>query len=215
MWRGNLSYLLPKRPKLEKKHHSAMPYRQLPDFLAAMRQEVTVAALAFEFCILTASRRDETRAAAWDEINLSEKLWTIPAKRMKAGRTHVVPLSSRCIEILEQIAEFKMGDSVFPGAGAGGFIGKTAFNRILTGMKIENATVHGMRSSFRDWCGDESSFDRETVELALAHTIQGVEGDYRRSTALDKRRLLMEAWSLYCLGESADNVVMLRAARAN
>jgi integrase len=193
-WRGHLALILPKRQKLSKAHHAAMPYDEVPAFIAELHEHETVPALALEFLILTAARLGEVLGAKWNEVNFAGMLWTIPATRMKAGKEHRVPLSARAMAILEQMAATRVGEFVFPGQRRGRLLSKTAMGALVTGP-----TIHGFRSAFRDWCGEETSFPREVAEAALAHaTGSAVEQSYRRGDALGKRRLLMESWANYC-----------------
>ncbi len=151
----------------------------------------------------------------WDEIDLDKKIWTVPAHRMKAGREHRVPLSQRATAILVRLTEGRSGDFVFPGQRRDKPLSNMAMEMMLRRMKIENATVHGFRSSFRDWAGNETGYPRELIETALAHVIgDKAEQAYRRSDALEKRRKLMEAWAAYCEPKRTTNVVRMRQALA-
>jgi integrase len=188
-----------------------MAYERVPVFIGELRQCESVVALALEFCILTAARSGEVLGARWSEIDLDKKIWTVPANRMKAGREHRVPLSERPVAILKQLVEIRTGDFVFPGQRKERPLSKKAMELVLKRMKIENATVHGFRSSFRDWCGNETHFPREVVETALAHAIGSeVERAYRRSDALEKRRELMQAWANYCDPTRTAKVLQMR-----
>lgn len=210
-WRGHLDHLLPKPSKLARGHHAAMAYEDVAAFVGKLREREATAALALEFCILTAARSGEVLGARWSEIDLDKKIWTVPANRMKAGRDHRVPLSARAVSILKGLAKVKVGDFVFPGYRRGKPLSNMAMEMMLRRMKIENATVHGFRSSFRDWAGNVTSFPREVTETALAHVIgDKAEQAYRRSDALEKRRKLMDAWAQYCETASAVNVIQLR-----
>lgn len=212
-WRGHLDHLLPKPSKLARGHHAAMPYEGVSAFLGDLRAREATAAAALEFCILTAARSGEVLGALWSEIDLGKRLWTVPAGRMKAGREHRVPLSGRTVAILERMAKVQTSDFVFPGQKAKKPLSNMALEMMLRRMKIEDATVHGFRSSFRDWAGNESSFPREVVETAMAHVIgDKAEQAYRRGDALDKRRKLMEAWASYCTRGATTNVAHLRRA---
>jgi integrase len=212
-WRGHLDHLLPRPSKLKRGHHAAMPYQEVAAFIARVREREAVAALALEFCILTAARSGEVLKCRWSEIDLKNKVWTVPPERMKAGRAHRVPLSARATAILHQLEPAKPDAFVFPGQKRGRPLTDMAMERVLRRMNIENATVHGFRSSFRDWAGNVSHFPREIVEGALAHVIgDKAEQAYRRSDALDKRRKLMEAWAAYCEPRRGANVVTLRKA---
>jgi integrase len=211
-WKGHLKELLPKRSKNSRRHHAAMPYDDLPGFVVALRAREGIPARALEFAILTAARTGEVIGATWSEIDLGREVWTIPAGRMKAGVEHRVPLSARAVAILREIEGERIeGEAfVFPGQRqAGRALGDRALQVELIRMKVDGAaTVHGMRSTFRDWCGNETSYPREVCETALAHAIgDKSERAYRRSDALEKRRQLMTAWSEYCGGSPAGNVV--------
>jgi integrase len=166
-WRGHLDKLLPKRQKLTRGHHAAMPFADVPAFLAQLRERESVAALALEFTILTAARTSETLGAKWTEINLARKLWTVPAVRMKSGREHRVALSNRATAILEALAVAKTGEYVFPGQRLGKPLSRMAMEMILRRTKAHGVTVHGFRSSFRDWCGEVSTFPREVARRLL------------------------------------------------
>jgi integrase len=210
-WRGHLDHLLPKRSKLSRGHHAAMPYEEVGKFVAKLRESGSLSAEALELCILTAARSAETLGMRWSEVDLDKKLWTIPANRMKAGREHRVPLSPRAVSILRKLHQSKSGDFVFPGQARGKPLSNMAMEMVLRRMNLENVTVHGFRSSFRDWAGNESHFPREVVETALAHVIgDKAEQAYRRSDALEKRRRLMEAWASYCEPKRSAEVVHFR-----
>lgn len=162
-----------------------------------------LAARALELCILTSARTSEILNMTWTEVDLDKKLWTVPAIRMKAGREHRVPLTAHAASILKRLDETKQSDFVFPGQKPGKPLSNMAMEMVLRRMKIENATVHGFRSSFRDWAGNESSYPREVAEAALAHVVgDQTEQAYRRGDALEKRRKLMEEWANYCDGKA-------------
>ena len=200
--RGHLDLLLPKRSKVGVKHHSALPFAEIAAFMTELRKRPAVAARALEFTILTAARSGETRGMTWGEVDLGKKLWTVPANRMKASATHEVPLSDDALAVLAGLLEdgLKPTDAVFP-APRGGTLSDMALSQLLKRMNRGDITVHGFRSSFRDWAGDTTQFGREEVEMALAHTVgSSVELAYRRGRALDKRRELMIAWAEYCAG---------------
>jgi integrase len=209
-WRGHLAHLLPKRGKLTRGHHAAMAYADVPAFVAQLREREALAALALEFCILTAARSGEVLGARWSEVDLVAKVWTVPAERMKATREHRIPLSDRAVAILEKLAEARAGELVFPGQRANKPLSTMAMEMVLRRMKIEGATVHGFRSAFRDWAGNETHFPREVAEAALAHVIgDKAEQAYRRGDALEKRCGLMEAWSQHCEPKTMSNVVTI------
>ena len=210
-WRGHLENLLPKRQKLTRGHHAAMPYPDIPAFVAKLRTRKAVAALALEFAILTAARSGEVLGARWREIDFGARIWTIPPERMKAAREHRVPLSESAFAILEKFGEARVSEFIFPGQGAGRPLAEMVLRRMLR-RDADVVTVHGFRSSFRDWAGNETHFPRELAEAALAHVVgDKAEQAYRRSDALEKRRALMEAWAQWCEPrEAADNVTPLR-----
>jgi integrase len=198
--RGHLDLLLPKRPKVEVKHHAALPFAEIASFMVELGKRPAVAARALEFTILTAARSVEARGMTWSELDTEEKLWTVPGGRMKAGITHQVPLSNAAAAIVSAIKpqNAKPTDLVFA-APRGGAFSDMAFGQLLKRMGRADITAHGFRSSFRDWAGDETQFGREEVEMALAHTItSSTERAYRRGRALEKRRELMTAWADYC-----------------
>jgi integrase len=210
-WRGHLDKLLPKRGKLSRGHFAAMSYAEIPAFMAALRELEGMAALALEFAILTAARSGEALGARWPEIDLEAKVWTIPAPRMKAAREHRVPLSGRAMAILARLAEVNTGEFVFFGQRPGKPLSPASLTMVLRRLQINRATIHGFRSSFRDWAGNETHFPRELAEAALAHVIgDKSEQAYRRSDALEKRRALMEAWAAYCEPRDAGNVIALK-----
>jgi integrase len=209
-WKGHLAQLLSKRQKLTRGHHAALPYAEVPDFVARLHEQTGLAALALEFTILTAARSGEALGAKWSEIDVEEKLWTVPAGRMKGSREHRVPLSNRALTALARARKLQTNDYVFPGQNRGRPLSGMSMEMLLRRMKVESATVHGFRSSFRDWAGDKTSFPREVAEAALAHAIgDETEAAYRRSDALAKRRKLMDAWAAYCEPKAASNVVRL------
>ncbi len=210
-WRGHLENLLPKPSRLSRGHHAAMRYQDVPAFIAKLRERDAVAALALEFAILTATRSGEVLGALWAEIDLDAKVWTIPPERMKAAREHRVPVSDRGVAILKQMETARTGDFVFPGQRADKPLSVMAMEMVLRRMGVEDATVHGFRSAFRDWAGNETHFPRELAEHALAHVIgDKAEQAYRRSDALARRRELMDAWARHCEGAADDNVVTFK-----
>jgi integrase len=176
-----------------------MPYEDVAGFIDKLRKREATAALALELCILTAARSGEILGMQWSEIDFDKEVWTVPAHRMKAGREHRVPLSPRAVAIVRQLEELKASKFVFPGQARNKPLSNMAMEMMLRRMNIQDATVHGFRSSFRDWAGNVSNFPREVVETALAHVVgDKAEQAYRRSDALEKRRKLMEAWCAYC-----------------
>lgn len=206
-WRGHLDQLLPKRQRLSRGHHAAMPYAQVPAFMTDLQSRSAVAARALEFTLLTAARSGEVLGAHWREIDFDKRIWTIPAHRMKAGREHRVPLSERAIAILGIMAELSVNGYVFPGPKPKTPLSSMAMAMLLRRMQT-GVTVHGFRSSFRDWASETTGFSHETCEMALAHTITNkAEAAYRRGNLFDKRRTLMEAWATYCASEDSAKVV--------
>jgi integrase len=199
-WRGHLENVLPQRAKVQKvRHHAALPYGQLAEFMAALRAEKGLAAFALEFLILTATRTGEALGARWDEIDLSERVWTIPGDRMKAGKEHRVPLSEPALAVLTQFDTEDSGEFVFPGAKPGKPLSDRAMRALLERMGHTDLTVHGFRSTFRDWAAERTHFAREVVEQALAHSLPDkVEAAYRRGDLIEKRSRLMDSWAKFC-----------------
>lgn len=202
-WHGHLQLLLPKRQKLQRGHHPALPFDDLPNFWERLRSLHTIPSAALQFLILTAARSGEIRGATWEEVDLEKRLWTIPASRMKAGREHLVPLSDSCIEILKRMDKIRHSNFVFPGTGEDAPLSDMTLSKALHGLR-KGYTVHGFRSTFRDWCGEKTDFSREHAEACLAHTIgSAVERAYRRGNSLERRRRIMNAWETFILtGES-------------
>lgn len=214
-WRGHLDQLLPKRQQLTRGHHAAMSYAELPVFLSDLQTRQATSALALEFAILTAARSGEVLGARWDEFDLDRGVWTIPGKRMKAGREHRVPLSRRALQIVKTMQEERDGDFVFPGQKSGKQLSVMALEMMLRRMKVKGVTVHGFRSTFRDWSAECTNSSNEVCEAALAHVIENkVEAAYRRGDLFEKRRKLMAAWEAFCAAGPAQkqegNVMPLR-----
>ena len=211
-WRGHMDKLLPRRQALARGHHAALPYQDCPAFMAELRAREAVTALALEFCILTACRSGEVLGARWSEIDTKERVWTIPAARMKAGREHRVPLSPRAVEILGAV-EGHDERLIFAGRKRGVAMSGPALTKLMRRMGRKNITVHGFRSSFRDWAGDCSHFPREVAEAALAHIVgDKAEQAYRRGSAMEKRRELMTAWAAFLAGEPGARVLPFKRA---
>lgn len=209
-WRGHLKLILPSRQKLTRGHHAAMAIDDLPAFITRLRDRPAVAARCLEFAILTAARTGEALGACWNEIDKKAKVWIIPAERMKATREHRVPLSARALEIIAEMETMRDGDHLFPGQRRAKSLSNMALEMVLRRMKIEGATVHGFRSTFRDWCGNRTNFPRELSEHALSHVIgDKAEQAYRRDDALERRRPIMEAWSAFCASDQIENVIPL------
>ena len=201
-WRGHLSKLLPARSKVRTvKHHTALPYAELPDFMVALRGQGGIAARALEFTILTAARTGEAIGATWDEISVAEKVWVMPGTRMKAGKEHRVPLSNPVLAILNEMKSTgSAGEGfLFHGAKPGKPLSNTAMIAVLRRMGRGDLTVHGFRSSFRDWVAERTKFPGEVAEMALAHAVGNrVEAAYRRSDLFERRRRIMAEWAKFC-----------------
>lgn len=197
-WDGNLVHALPARGTIAKvEHHAALPYPELPAFMAQLATREGIAARALEFAIAAATRTGEVIGARWPEINLDAKLWTIPAERMKARKEHRVPLSNRALQILKSLP--READFIFPGGRKGVPISNMAMAQLLKRMARVDITVHGFRSTFRDWAAERTNYPNHVVEMALGHVIgDKVEAAYRRGDLFDKRRKLAEAWAMYC-----------------
>jgi integrase len=216
-WRGHLDKLLPARSKVRKvEHHAALPHAELPAFMAALREQDGVSARALEFTILTAARTGEAIGATWNEINWHDKVWIVPGARMKAGNEHRVPLCDRALTILRELEpateeERRSQRFVFAGAKAGLPLSNMAFLMLLRRMGRRDLTVHGFRSTFRDWAAERTNFPGDVVEMALAHVIGNkVEAAYRRGDLFEKRRKLMEAWATYCATPRTGKVIALQ-----
>jgi integrase len=187
-----------------------MAYQDVPAFIAQLRECNAIAAMALEFCILTATRSGEVYGARWSEIDVEAKVWILPAARMKAARAHRVPLSERALVILGKLGDAKTSDYVFPSPRGRKPLSHVSMAKVMHRLQIDGATVHGFRSAFRDWAGNETHFPREVAEAALAHTIgDKAEQAYRRGDALEKRRTLMEAWANFCEPRAGGNVVSM------
>jgi integrase len=210
-WRGHLASLLPARGKVApQEHHAALPWGEVGGFLAALRKQTGMGARALEFAILTAARSGEVLGATWGEIDLAAKLWTVPAVRMKAGREHRVPLSAPALTLLAQLTQLRTSESpdafVFPGAQPNKPLSIMAMAMVLRRMKRGDITVHGFRSTFRDWAGETTATAREVLETALAHAVGNkTEAAYARGDLLERRRLLMTSWGAFCAMPSSQS----------
>jgi integrase len=200
-WRGHLSNLLAKGAKKTPiEHYKALPYLDLPAFMPKLRAIEGILARSLEFLILTASRCDEVRLATWSEVDLAGRIWTIPSVRMKAGREHRVPLSDRATEILQSLP--RHSPFVFPSRSSA--FAPNMMRRLLREKMGVEVTVHGFRSTFADWCAEQTDFSSEVREMALAHAVgDRVEAAYRRGDLFDKRRQLAEEWAGFCASGSA------------
>jgi integrase len=199
-WRGHLDQLLPKRSKVQRvAHHAALPWRETGAFLQRLRQNSGLGARCLEFLILAACRSGEVRGARWDEIDLVHKVWTIPAERIKAGREHRVPLSEPAMAVLHEMAQLGNEGFVFPGLKAASALSDVALAKAVAAAGGNGATVHGFRSTFRDWCAETTNYPRELAEAALAHALKDkTEAAYQRGDLLEKRRRLMADWAAFC-----------------
>jgi integrase len=219
-WRGHLDNLLPAHSKVrDVKHLAALPYAELPAFLVSLRAREAIAARALEFLILTAARTGEVIGARWNEIDILDKSWTVPAGRMKAHREHRVPLSPRAVAILKEMLAAHHGDDdafIFPGPGPRRPLSNVALLRLLERMQLDNLTVHGFRATFKTWASECTGVQNEIVEASLAHVIGGkVEQAYLRGDRFEKRRRLMQQWATFCTTTPASerlqsNVTSLR-----
>ena len=211
-WRGHLDQLLPKRRRLTRAHHAAMDYDNVPVFVGDLQSREGTAALALEFTILTAARRGEVLGARWDEFDFERAVWAVPAHRIKGGREHRIPLSERALAIVKALRQADEGEFVFAGHKSGKPLSKMALGNVLRRMKVDDATVHGFRSAFRDWAAECTNFTNEVYEAALAHTVTNkVEAAYRRGDLFEKRRKLMDAWAAFCgATRAAGKIVPMR-----
>jgi integrase len=215
-WRGHLDKLFPALKKGTRvKHHAALPFARVGAFMADLHKQEGVAARALEFLILTATRTSEVTDARWDEINLSTGVWTIPAERMKAGREHRVPLPPAALALVKGMRETRLNDFVFHGRTNGVPLSSMAMLELLKRMERTDITVHGFRSTFKDWASERTNYPREVTEMALAHAIgDKVEAAYRRGDLFEKRRTLMIEWAKFCaMPKLAGNVVPITRKR--
>jgi integrase len=203
-WRGHLDKLLPKQ-RVQPRHHPAMPYADLPDFMDKLRRDPNIATKALQFLILTGVRTNEAIGATWDEIDLDGKLWVVPGKRMKMGLEHRVPLGDAAIDLLRAQLAKRRGKQahVFPGVRPSGPLSNGALVAAMRRLGASEYTVHGFRSSFRDWAADHG-VDFDVAEAALAHkTGNSTAKAYLRSTMIARRRGVMEDWNVFLTGETA------------
>jgi integrase len=215
-WRGHLQEALAARSEVQPvQHFRAMEFRDLPAFMVELCQIDTVAAAALRFLILSAARSGEVLGAQWPEIDWTEKTWTVPAIRAKTNRDHIIPLSTGALAALREVEPLRgvSGDFIFPGSKGGGLWPMTLL--FLLQRRMNRAvTVHGFRSTFRDWCGDEGDVPRELAEASLAHVIKDqVERAYRRKSAVERRRTVMQAWCDYCLPPAPTEIVNIKEVR--
>lgn len=218
-WRGHLDHLLPKPKKVRAvEHHPALPHAQIADFMTDLAKREGVAARALAFTILTAARSGETRGMTWGEVDLEAKVWTIPAGRMKAAKEHRVPLTDAALTLLGQRANGTPDDALIFGSEAklGKPISDMSMTAVLRRMERDDITVHGFRSTFRDWAGETTGFPREVIEAALAHGIKDkAEAAYARSDLFDKRRKLMQAWATIAAANTpSENIISLHSSKS-
>ncbi len=216
-WRGHMDKLLPALKKKNRvKHHAALPFDQVGAFMADVRKQDGFAARALEFVILTATRTSEVTGARWDEFDLNAAVWTIPAERMKAGNEHRVPLAPAAIALLNAMNAIRLNDWVFHGKRSGSPLSNMAMLELLKRMERADITVHGFRSTFKDWASERTNYPREVTEMALAHTIgDKVEAAYRRGDLFERRRTLMAEWAKHCERIAQPGAVLsLRGKRA-
>jgi len=217
-WRGHLDKVFPTKAKVKRaKHHAAVDIDDAPAVYARLCETDGMAALALRFVVLTAGRAGEILGARWLEIDLQAAIWTIPGARMKAGQVHRAPLSREALAVLRAAAKYRVNDRIFPSSRRGRPISSSSLLKVLQAVVAADATVHGFRSTFRDWCSERTSFSREVSEMALAHTIENpAEAAYRRGELLRKRAQLMEAWARFLTtpAASANVVPISRKQRA-
>ncbi|MEN8131865.1 MAG: integrase arm-type DNA-binding domain-containing protein [Pseudomonadota bacterium] len=213
-WRGHLDKTLPKRSKVQKvRHHPALPYAEIGEFMEKLRSRQGLAARALELTIYTTARTNEVIASTWDEFDLANAIWTIPGDRMKSGRDHRVPLTEPVLAILKKLPE--AGDFVFPGQRYGKHLSNTAMLKVLKDdLGYANLTVHGFRSSFRDWAAEMTAYPRELAEAQLAHVLSDkTEAAYQRGDMFEKRRRMLDDWSKFCATRPETTVIPLRGRR--
>jgi integrase len=209
-WKGQLDHLLPKSSRVKRTtHYAALGYTQMGELMVRLRQQAGISAKALEFTILTACRSGEVRLAAWDEIDLDSRVWVIPGERMKAGKEHRVPLSDSAMAVLEHMN--RSTKLIFPGRAEGKPLSDMSLSAVLRRMGRDDLTVHGFRSTFRDWASESTNYPRDVAEMALAHTIgDKVEAAYRRGDLFTKRTRMMEDWAKFCNQTQSGAVLPLK-----
>jgi len=212
----NFEYTLPKKSDVHKvKHHPALPYAEIGAFMADLRKDKSMAARVVEFAILTATRSQEARLATWEEIDMSARVWTIPAERMKAGKEHRVPLSDDVMKFLNALPRYEENNLLFP-SPKGGTMSGMSLRNALQRIGHGDITVHGFRSTFRDWAGETTSYPREVCEHALAHQLKDkTEASYQHGDFLAKRAHMMNDWARHCgtiPSAKGENVIPIRKA---
>jgi integrase len=199
-WKGLLEHRLSRQPRSARvKHHPALDYRRIAAFMARLHKQEGVAARCLEFTVLTGARTSESTGATWQEFDLEGALWTVPGDRIKAGKAHRAPLARRALEIVREQARYRRGDHVFAGRRPGATLSNMSMTAVLRRMGLPDITVHGFRSSLRDWAAEQTDYPREVAEMALAHAVgDKVEAAYRRGDLLQKRVAFMRDWDAYC-----------------
>ncbi|MBO0334944.1 integrase arm-type DNA-binding domain-containing protein [Sneathiella sp. CAU 1612] len=214
-WKGNLDKILPARSKVQQvKHHAALPYDEMGDFMAALRKQEGIAAMGLELLILTAARTGEIIKARWSEFDLDAAIWTIPAERMKAGKEHRVPLSAPALDVLARLREVSQNEFILPGQRPKSGLSNMAFLQLLKRMNRNDLTAHGFRSTFKDWATERTNYPNEVSEMALAHSVGNkVEAAYRRGDLYEKRVRIMRDWGRFCARHETvfeDKIVTIR-----
>jgi integrase len=203
-WKGHLALTLPARSKVRKvEHHAALPWRDIGDFVLALKEQAGIGARALRFAILTAARSGEVRGARWSEIDMTAATWVVPAERMKGGREHRIPLSEAALDVLREMALARVSRDldalVFPGRDAGRPLSDMSLTAVLRRIGRGELTAHGFRSAFRDWTAETTGYPTEIAEMALAHAVGSkVEAAYRRGDLFEKRKRMMDDWATYC-----------------
>ena len=213
-WRGHLSVILPSPQKLkELKHHSALSYGELPSFMSILSNTDGMGARALELTILTATRTKESLGARWEEFDLNNRVWTIPKERMKAGVEHRVPLSDQAMKVATKMADQKMSDYVFPNRSNGKPMSNAGMSSVLKRLDRTDITVHGFRSTFRDYVAEKTNTPGRIAEAALAHKLKDAsEAAYQRGDLIEKRKILMQSWANYCY-PTGEKVIPLPTAK--
>ncbi|MBA2660089.1 MAG: integrase arm-type DNA-binding domain-containing protein [Nitrosospira sp.] len=212
-WKGQLDHLLPNASRVKRiTHHAALGYTQMAEFMGVLRQQAGNGAKALEYAILTACRSGEVRFATWEEVNLKDKVWVIPAERMKAGKEHRIPLSDSAIAVLKQMDQSRQ--LIFPGRDEGKPLSDMSLTAVLRRMDRGDLTAHGFRSTFRDWASESTAYPQHVAEMALAHSIGSkVEAAYRRGDLFTKRTRMMEDWARFCNQTQSGAVVPLKRSK--
>ena len=213
-WRGHLSAILPSPQKLkDRKHHSALPYTELPRFMAVLSNTDGMGARALEMTILTVTRTKESLGARWDEIDLDNRVWTIPKERMKAGVEHRIPLSDHAMKVVTKMVDQKSGEYVFPNPSSGKPLSNAGMSSVLKRLERTDITVHGFRSTFRDYVAEKTNTPERTAEAALAHKLKDAsEAAYQRGDLIEKREILMQVWANYCY-PTGEKVIQMPTAK--